>query len=41
MPIKRDANGRFASGGGPIRSAKLAKVRGHKKAVQDNKRAQA
>lgn len=37
MPIKRDANGKFVGGGGPSRSAKLAKVKGHKRAVQANK----
>ncbi|AIZ01694.1 hypothetical protein ArV1_006 [Arthrobacter phage vB_ArtM-ArV1] len=39
MAVKRDANGRFTSSGGTkvgSRSAKLAKVKGHKKAVQDN-----
>ncbi|QFG14811.1 hypothetical protein SEA_LYMARA_9 [Arthrobacter phage Lymara] len=39
MPVKRDANGRFTTSGGTkvgSRSAKLAKVKGHKKAVFDN-----
>ena len=42
MPIKRDALGRFATSGGsrPSRSKKLAKIAGHKKAVQTNKNAQ-
>ncbi|AYD81503.1 hypothetical protein HYP71_gp009 [Arthrobacter phage KBurrousTX] len=43
MPVKRDANGRFTTSGGTkvgSRSAKKAKVAGHKKAVQDNKNAQ-
>lgn len=39
MPIKRDANGKFTGGGGPSRAKKLAKVSGHKKAVQGNKNA--
>ncbi len=42
MPVKRDANGRFATGSGsrPSKGKKLAKIAGHKKAVQTNKNAQ-
>lgn len=41
MPIRRDAQGRFATGSGsrPSKAKKLAKIAGHKKAVQDNKTA--
>jgi hypothetical protein len=41
MPIKRDANGKFATGAGskPSRAKKIAKAQGHKKAVQANKNA--
>ncbi|APC44804.1 hypothetical protein SEA_HUMPTYDUMPTY_9 [Arthrobacter phage HumptyDumpty] len=42
MAVKRDSNGRFTSSGGTkvgSRSAKLAKVKGHKKAVLNNNNA--
>lgn len=41
MPIRRDAKGRFTTGGGsrPSKGKKLAKIAGHKKAVLDNRTA--